>query len=79
MMGKPTIPNRSGKATAADLVMTPIHIAEIIIRRYQPEGTCLEPCRGTGNIYNLLPEPKDWCEITEGTTITTSVIGGGSK
>lgn len=64
--GKPTAPNRSSKATAADSVMTPPHIAKIIIDRYEPSGHILEPCRGTGNIYRLLPEPKDWCEIAQG-------------
>lgn len=65
-MGKPTLPNRTNKATAADLVMTPIYIARIILEKFKPQGLILEPCRGTGNIYNQLPEPKDWCEITQG-------------
>lgn len=65
-MGKPTQPNRMTRATIADTVMTPSHIAKAIIEHYKPTGFCLEPCRGTGNIYNLLPSPKDWYEITEG-------------
>lgn len=65
-MKKPTQPNRTGKATASDAVMTPNHIAKAIIERYKPTGFSLEPCMGIGNIYNLLPEPKDWCEITKG-------------
>jgi hypothetical protein len=63
---KPTRPNRTGKATAADAVMTPTDIAERIVAHFSPTGTCLEPCRGTGNIYRLLPDPKGWCEIAEG-------------
>lgn len=63
---KPTQPNRSGKATAADSVMTPTHIARLIVELLRPTGFCLEPCRGTGAIYDELPEPKDWCEITMG-------------
>lgn len=63
---KPIQQNRTGKATVADSVMTPIHIAELVIKHFQPVGQVLEPCRGTGNIFNLLEEPKDWCEITQG-------------
>jgi hypothetical protein len=65
-MGIPTIPNRTGKSTASDSVQTPIKIADLIIARFNPQGLILEPCRGDGNIYNLLPEPKDWCEISQG-------------
>lgn len=64
--GHPTAPNKSGRATAADSVMTPISIARMVIEEFNPTGFVLEPCRGTGNIYDLLPEPKDWCEITQG-------------
>lgn len=65
-MGVPTQPNRTGKQTASDTVMTPPEIAKIIVQEFNPQGLTLEPCRGTGNIYNQLPEPKDWCEITQG-------------
>lgn len=63
---KPIQQNRSGIATIADSVMTPTHIAELVINHFKPKGKVLEPARGTGNIYNLLSEPKAWCEITEG-------------
>jgi len=46
--------------------MTPKPIAQMIVAHYNPQGVTLEPCRGTGNIYNLLPEPSNWCEITQG-------------
>ena len=62
----PTPPNRSGKATAADEVMTPPAIASLMVKMFRPKGVVLEPCRGTGNIYSLLPESRDWCEIKEG-------------
>ncbi len=65
-MGIPTQPNRTGKATASDTVQTPVYIAKMIIKKFQPTGVCLEPARGDGNIYNELPEPKRWCEITQG-------------
>src|SRR5690606_15833220 len=64
--GQPTPPNRTGRATAADTVMTPPHIAKAIVGRYQPTGMVLEPCKGTGNIFRELPTPRDWCEITQG-------------
>jgi len=65
-MGIPTQPNRTGKATASDTVQTPVSIARTIVSAFSPQGLTLEPCRGQGNIYKELPEPKDWCEITEG-------------
>ena len=63
---KPTKPNTTGKSTASDSVMTLPNIAQLIIEKFKPYGLILEPCRGSGNIYNLLPEPKDWCEIMDG-------------
>ena len=65
-MGKPTAPNKTRKPTEADTVMTPIWLAKIIVDEFQPTGRTLEPCRGTGHIFNYLPEPRDWCEISEG-------------
>jgi hypothetical protein len=46
--------------------MTPPRIARAVVAEFKPRGLSLEPCRGTGNVYRELPEPKDWCEITEG-------------
>lgn len=65
-MGIPTQPNRTVKPTAADSVMTPPALAQKIIQHYQPKGMCLEPCAGNNAIYDLLPNPKDWCEISKG-------------
>lgn len=67
-MGKngPTKPNRTEHGTLNDVVMTPAETAVEIIKYFNPEGKILEPCRGSGNIYNNLPETKLWCEITEG-------------
>lgn len=64
--GVPTKANKTSFATASDTVMTPTNIAQLIIREFKPRGFILEPCKGTGNIYSILPEPKDWCEITQG-------------
>lgn len=65
-MSKPTKPNKTKKATASDSVMTPPHIARMIVRHFKPSGMVLEPARGIGNIYNELTGKKDWCEINEG-------------
>jgi hypothetical protein len=46
--------------------MTPPHIAELMLSEFRPNGSCHEPCRGTGNIYKLLPSQSSWCEINEG-------------
>lgn len=60
-----TQPNRTGRATASDSVMTPSHIAAMVVEHFNPTGKILEPARGTGNFFNILPN-ADWCEITEG-------------
>lgn len=49
-----------------DVVFTPEYIAKEIIQRFKPKGKILDPCRGEGAFYNNLPEPKDWCELTDG-------------
>ena len=64
--GKPTLANRTGRATASDSVMTPPDLAKRIIQCLQPTGLCLDPCRGQGAFYNAMPSRKYWCEITEG-------------
>ena len=66
-----TRPNRTGKATANDKVMTPTATGSIIVDYFNPAGVVLEPCRGTGNIYNILVGRKGvtsvpYCEIDEG-------------
>ena len=68
-MGKngPTQPNRTGKSTPNDVVMTPIKTALDIINHFNPKGSILEPCKGTGMFYdNFKNEEKYWCEISEG-------------
>ena len=62
----PTQPNRTGKGTANDVVMTPLATAETIMNYFKPQGTILEPCKGTGIFYNLMdPKLRDWCEIED--------------
>jgi hypothetical protein len=63
---KPTRANKTGKSTAADSVMTPDHIAKAILLHYKPNGSLLDPARGTGAFYNKMSGKKDWCEIKDG-------------
>ncbi len=50
----------------ADIVYTPKHIAKDIVNHFKPQGKCLDPCKGGGVFYELLPPDADWCEIGEG-------------
>lgn len=56
-------PNRNYKSD--DVVMTPIDLAERLVRHFEPKGKGLEPCCGSGNILRFL-DNADWCEITKG-------------
>ena len=49
-----------------DVVYTPDYLAEEIYNHFSPSGKMLEPCRGGGAFYNLMPTDADWCEIDEG-------------
>jgi hypothetical protein len=65
-MRGPARSNKTGIATAADVVMTPPEIASCVINHFKPAGLILEPAKGNGSFYDQLPHPKDWCEISEG-------------
>lgn len=56
-------PNRNYKSD--DVVMTPIILAEKLVKHFNPQGKGLEPCCGTGNILQFLTN-ADWCEISKG-------------
>lgn len=49
-----------------DIIFTPEYIAKEIVERFKPKGKSLDPCRGEGAFYKYLPDPKDYCELTEG-------------
>ena len=49
-----------------DVVYTPAYLAKNIYDYFNPSGKMLEPCRGSGVFYNLMPPDADWCEIDEG-------------
>lgn len=59
-------PNKTKKSTPNDIVMTNEITAKKIINYFNPQGFILEPCKGTGNFYNNMNNPKDYCEISEG-------------
>ncbi len=46
-----------------DVVFTPKIIAQGIINIFKPTGKCLDPCKGEGVFFDLLPANSDWCEI----------------
>jgi len=57
-------PNRDYKSD--DVVMTPEPLAKKIINHFNPEGSVLEPCKGSGVFYNNFNNTnKYWCEISE--------------
>ena len=47
---------------------TPIDIAEKLINDidFNETDNTLEPCKASGNFYDLIPYKKNWCEIDEG-------------
>ena len=54
------------RRVSGDKVMTPAWAAADMVSHFAPSGRVLEPCRGEGAIYNLLPAGAKWCEIDEG-------------
>lgn len=50
----------------SDIVYTPDYIAENIVETLQPQGLCLDPCKGEGAFYKYLPIGSEYCEIKEG-------------
>jgi len=49
-----------------DKVMTSDIVAHHIVHQFNPSGTILEPCKGTGSFLKFLPNGTLWCEIDEG-------------
>lgn len=57
-------PNRD--YVSNDIVMTPRDLAKRLYNGLSPSGLILEPARGDGAFYDLMPEnSRDWCEIRE--------------
>lgn len=51
----------------ADVVYTPRNISQAIIRKLNPSGLCLDPCKGDGAFFDYLPSGSEYCELEEGT------------
>lgn len=49
-----------------DRVPTPSPAARDMIDYFKPNGIIMDPCRGDGAFYNLLPSGALWCEIDDG-------------
>ncbi len=58
----------SKNAPELDVVYTPRALAQSIIGHFEPTGTVLEPCRGSGHFYEAFPTDlvRHYCEIDEG-------------
>jgi hypothetical protein len=52
--------------TISDCHATPPELAADIVRFFNPSGRCLDPCRGNGVFFDMLPSGAEWCEILEG-------------
>ena len=64
---KPTIANKSGKATAADTVYTNKKTADWIIDYFNPSGSILEPSAGRDVFFNQFKNVEKYrCEIRDG-------------
>lgn len=48
-----------------DVVYTPEWLARMIVEHFKPTGKCMDPCRGDGAFWSLLPDGSEWCEIAE--------------
>ena len=47
-----------------DRIMTPVYLAQKIVKHFKPTGKILEPCCGTGNFLKVMK--ANWCEIDKG-------------
>lgn len=58
----------SKNAPELDVVYTPRELAQNVVDHFNPKGTVLEPCRGSGHFYDAFPSDtvKHYCEIDEG-------------
>jgi hypothetical protein len=50
----------------SDVVYTPEDVSQRIVSYLQPEGLCLDPCKGDGAFLKFLPEGSEYCELKEG-------------
>jgi hypothetical protein len=55
----------TGNYKADVRIMTPPALAKAIVEHFVPTGLMMEPCRGDGAFFDLMPG-AEWCEIDEG-------------
>jgi hypothetical protein len=55
------------KVLPSDVVYTPRNVSKSIIDFLQPNGVCLDPCKGDGAFFDFLPNNSLYCELEEGT------------
>ena len=64
---KPTKPNRTGQATAADTVFTKDTTAQWIVDYFRPQGSILDPSAGNNAFFDKFQNTEKYrCEIKEG-------------
>ncbi len=66
-------PNRN--YVSNDDIETPVWLAQALVDYFKPTGRVLEPCRGSGRIFDLLPANSDWCEIKSGRDFLVTDLG----
>ena len=47
-----------------DVVYTPLNLCRSIIQHYEPKGSAIEPCEGSGNFVKALKESTGISEVT---------------
>lgn len=64
---KPTKPNKTNRATAADTVYTKSDTAQWIIDYFNPQGSILDPSAGKDVFFNKFKNKEKYrCEIIDG-------------
>ena len=64
---KPTKPNRTEKATAADTVYTKSETAQWIVNYFRPHGSILDPSAGANAFFDKFANQEKYrCEIADG-------------
>jgi hypothetical protein len=58
-------PNKTGKSTPNDVVMTKQETAKWIVNYFNPSGICLDPCAGENAFFDAMPQPKIRLEISD--------------
>lgn len=60
------MPKTRGLENYSDVHYTAADVAARVVNHYRPRLPCLEPCRGAGVFFDLLPPGTEWCELADG-------------